>query len=770
MRRTKVTFLSLILFSFLTLSVQAESPKREFRATWLTTGMNIDWPGSNQRVSPTASDRNKEKSREAQRTSLNYIMNRLVEANMNATMFQVRSMCDAMYKSSYEPWSSYLSGTRGFDPGYDPLAYAVETAHSKGLELHVWINPFRYESTQNAWGADDPLRKNHPDWILSYNNGSFNGTWLDPGNPAVRAYVVEVIREIVRNYDIDGVIFDDYFYPYGGTSSEDAVSKDTYKPADQNVHDWRRENIDKAMKAVYDMIQEEKPWVRFGLAPFGIYSNEEWNYTKYGLTAPTNIRGSDAFNKLYCNTLEWMKGGYVDYIAPQIYWETTAAQQAYGRLAQFWANAANHFTQQLPGAQKVHFFSANNDYSGFGNNELGKQIDLNRTYDKLGGTGAIFYNTTNFYNEPNLLHKYLAANKFTQHSLPPAMDWKSTTTLAAPTGLKVDGTTLTWSHPNAPRFTVYAYPKTVASSTALTRSSYLLGVTYTNSLDISSITDVANTTFAVCAYDRYGNEYAPAIINEGTATNPTPNPTTPDATYGNVKFYYQGGTMDIPADNATLWELFKPDYKTYYNENRADQDMSNIPTFMTQGMAMMTDAASGWKWLGDYIANVSLTKGITLTSDAQWRYAVSNFFNCAAERTSWPATVGFETEGQPVAWKPAYTFAHEPTKVDDTFLGWYDNPSASGSPLSTCPSSGDVYACWKKGTAVEDVKAENISVVLHPVDGGVEISFEGTQNVNIYTVNGTLINSAVATDTYAASLPQGMYIVRVGNTVCKFVK
>ncbi len=897
----------LFVFLFVTTALYAESPKREFRATWLTTGMNIDWPGSNQRISPTASSRQQEKSREAQKTSLNYIMNRLVEANMNATMFQVRSMSDAMYKSSYEPWSSYLSGTRGFDPGYDPLAYAVETAHAKGLELHVWINPFRYESTQNAWGADDPLRKNHPDWILYYSNNSFKGTILDPGNPEVRAYIVEVIREIVRNYDIDGVIFDDYFYPYGGTSSQDAASKDKYKPADQNVHDWRRENIDKAMKAVYDMIQQEKPWVRFGLAPFGIYSNESWNYSKYGLTAPSGIKGSDAYNTLYCNTLEWMQGGYVDYVSPQIYWPTTSTQQNYGKLAQFWSNAAVHFTGRLAGNQKVHFFSSQTcsmdaDFN-YGNVEMGKEIDLNRTYDQLDAPGTIFFNTSDFYGEPNQLHKWLAANKFTQIALPPAMDWKTTTTLAAPTNLKVDGTTLTWTHPNAPRFTVYAFPKTVSQTTALTKSSYLLGVTYTNSFDISDITDVANTTFAVCAYDRYGNEYTAAVLNAGNATTPdnpndNPNQGTQNPTEGTVSMsslwtytsvatdndnrsmaYYNGklylpyksaGTIHVidAATGKKSTELtigdnsfglhnvrITPDGQMLYGNTNSATQTPNITiksSSLTAGGS--SDVGAGQiagrsdffytfgKWnesgyivalsnTGNAFTKIPFQSGMLLVEEQVTTSAVpvgtaakavpaddKSFYASAMSiiptkhdlatgalldqfGSEKPATVKvsglavFTIKGNTYMITPADIYGgfevFDITKGLSKAVKVINATQALGSnnnvtyTIDFCVnvSGNDAYiyvlapnngiAAYKftftpAFDSVEQIIAPALTLV--PTQEGVQMYFEGTQPISVYTVNGTLITNTIATDSYEASLPQGVYIVRVGNTIQKFVR
>ncbi len=493
----------------------AETPKREFRATWFTTVTNIDWPGSVHRI--TADDkRQREKQIQAQKTSMEYYFNQLVKGNMNAVMFQVRSLCDAMYPSSYEPWSASLTGTRGKDPGYDPLAYAVEQAHARGLELHIWVNPYRYETTAGVYGDEDTIRKNMGDYLLTYNNGSFKGTILDPGEPEVRAYVVKIIQEIVEKYDIDGVIFDDYFYPWGGTTTEDAETVQKYKPAGQNTDDWRRENVDKLIKDVYDMIQSKKPWVRLGMGPGGIWSTNSSVASKYGLQVPkVHVGGANTYSSLYANTVEWMKQGIVDYVAPQIYWSTTNANWDFDVLSAWWNSVAKRFSDELPGEQKVHYFSANDDYDSWATpREMGLEVEANRRTDALGGTGAVFYNTKNFVNKE--INTYLAENQFSTEALPPAMDWKATTALDAPTNLAIEGTTLTWTHPSAPRFTIYAYPKGSATvEEALKQAANLLGVSYTNSYDISAIADVENTTFAVCAYDRYGNEYEAVCLNEG---------------------------------------------------------------------------------------------------------------------------------------------------------------------------------------------------------------------------------------------------------------
>ncbi len=515
----RVVFL-LLSFIIVSISLFAVSPKREFRATYLTTG-GVDWPDK-KITSGTTSQIN------AQKAEITTFLDKMKAANLNAVVFHVRPYADAFYQSNLVPWSHYLTGTRGKNPGYDPLAYAIQEAHKRGIELHAWFNPYRHMTTTLSNQFSDPIKSNHPSWLISYNSSSYKGTWLDPGNPEVRAHVVAVVQEVVEKYDIDGVVFDDYFYPYGGTTSQDYSSKSKYKPSGQSDADWRRANVDKMVAGVYNMIQSKKPWVRFGIAPFGNYSTQSSAYSKYGLSSP-GCSTLDAYNVIYCNTLEWMKTGTVDYVAPQLYWSTSSSGKSFTTLSQWWANAAQYFSNQL-GSKKVHFFASHlNDaidgQSRFSNWEMGNQVDKNRSANKQNAPGSIFFATDAFFSTSYNLHTYLKTNKFTQLSLPPAMDWKATTALSAPTNLSLSGTTLSWSHPSATRFTVYAYPKGTDKAAALANSSYLLGVVYGKSCSVSGVSSLSSKTLAVCAYDRYGNEYTAALYNaDSNANNTDPEP------------------------------------------------------------------------------------------------------------------------------------------------------------------------------------------------------------------------------------------------------
>ena len=712
MKNTRIFTILVILLCSLT--TWAASPKREFRATWVTTAASIDWPKYKAR---------NETGRKAQQLELTYIFDELVKSNMNAVCLQVRGRSDAFYKSSYEPWSQDLTDTRGQDPGYDPLAFAIEEAHKRGLELHVWVNPFRVTTT-GSLPTSDKVYQNCKQWILKYNNGSFDGQFLDPGYPEARAYVKKVLMEIVNKYDIDGMIMDDYFYPYGGTTTQDATSKAQYKPASMSDADWRRSNVDAFVKDMYNAIQTSKPWVRFGISPFGIWTTSTSAAQKYGIALPSGISGMNAYDQIACNTVEWVKQGWVDYIAPQIYWSTSSTKQDYDVLSKWWSQkVCKFFSNYLPGEKRVESFVAHlaTDFSA---DELGKQIQDNRDFNLLGGAGSIFFSTIDYTGikaKTNTKHTTIKGTKFTQLALPPSMEWKSSTTLAAPTNLTVSGTTVSWSHSAASRFTVYIYPKGTASATAIKDPTYLKGVVYGKSFDASGISNLNNMTIAVCAYDRYGVEHTAALYNAAAGSEEPKE---------NIKWVLNGGRVNSVAvpTQEELWASFKADAGlgsilgtlaeiAATSAGKPHTDSSNpcgcrvICSKLTSAMVETVFAKSNWTWLKNYLISVQSTLPASL-SDASWRYAIAAFF-MQTEHNAWPATANFTTAGQPSAWGTAYQAANgggslpttvsapftlpTPTHPDGCkFMGWYDNANFSGAAITVIPAgwTGTLYAKW----------------------------------------------------------------------------
>lgn len=739
-------------------------PQREFRATWFTTHYAIDWPTAKVTTTGNAAQI------AAQQKEMTDILDDLVEGNMNAFCFQARPLSDAYYKSSYEPWGVNLTNIRGKDPGYDPLAYAIQEGHKRGLEVHVWVNPFRV-TVSGTVATTDKVWENCKDWIIKYDNGSFSGQIIDPGFPEARAYVIKVLMEIINNYDIDGIIMDDYFYPYGGTTTEDATSKGLYKPEGMSDGDWRRSNVDKAVKALYDSIQSVKPWVRFGMGPFGIWTTQKSVAASYGISLPTGITGLDDYEVQACNPVEWVKGGYVDYIAPQLYWSSQIAAQSYSVLCKWWGDdVCRYFSAKLPGDQRVDFFVSQAAYHAYpekdgsyyrgyddGVIEIQRQIDYNRQYDAVT-PGSIFYNTKAYQK----MHNELKASHFTYKALPPAMDWKATTTLAAPSNLSLSGTTLSWTHTEAERFTVYAYPKGTDMTTALSTSQYLLGVAYGKSYDLSVLSGIDNYTIAVRAYDRFGVEYTPALYNEAKS---------------DITWVLNGGTVSVPVPtNAGLWETFMPYYNTYYAGRtyipRSTQTIDKVSTFANAYMQeIMTDATSEYKWLGDYVYSVATAQGYTLSTsmdnadESAWRWTVHAFFNCSEAGSLSVKVAGFTTAGQPSAWGSAYQLAHggvilpssvsetytlpTPTKEGETFLGWYDNPSFSGSPLITIPAgyTGTLYARWS------DSAPSNVS----------DVSTGSATGIALYDTMGRYVGKDISV------LGHGVFIITSNTNTSKII-
>ena len=737
----------------LSLFTYAEQPKCEFRATWLATVQNIDWPKTKVTSNTT---------REQQKKELTDILDKLAAGNMNAICMQVRSLCDAMYQSSYEPWSVALTGTRGKDPGYDPLQFAIDEAHKRGIELHVWVNPFRVTSS-GTLDSSDQLWQHAGDWIIKYNNGSFKGQIIDPGYPEARQYVINVLMEIVNNYDIDGILMDDYFYPYGGTTTEDADSKTKYKPnnvLDVNKDgdtddDWRRANVDSCMKMLYDTIQVVKPWVRFGMGPFGIWSTQKKAAEAYGITLPSGISGLDDYDVQACNTVEWVKQGWVDYINPQLYWSTNIAAQDYNVLCKWWAkDVCEHFSNQLPNGKKVHFFisqaayHAYDDYKGYdaGVGEIQKQIDVNRANLSSGYTGSVFYNTTAY----NKMYLELKESHFPYKALPPAMNWKTEKTLDAPTNLVVSGKTISWQHPTAERFTIYAYPQGLDFSTAQKDAQYLCRVVYGKSCNLD-INGLEHMTIAVCTYDRFGVEHKAAIWNEGKFPDPDPNATE-------ITWVLNGGTLKeiITPTNEELWEEWKPDYVTFYTKKygssfkaASDRAMNDVLGYtwinsVGGGLAeefMIEDTS--WKWLTDYMLSVAANQSLSISGDNGWRYNLYSFFNCtnAAYRVDGycaGSTVDFTTAGLPEVWGEYYPNKKEtnvqlPTQVTETyilptpvhpdghaFLGWYTTATATGTPVIAIPAGwkGTLYAHWDGlSTSVEEILDLNQPIQIYDIMG-----------------------------------------------------
>jgi uncharacterized lipoprotein YddW (UPF0748 family) len=289
-------------------------PAREFRGVWLTTVNNSDWPSR-----PGLST-------DEQKQELIAILDCAAATHLNVVVMHIRPHADALYASDIEPWSDYLSGDLGKapEPYYDPLAFAIDEAHKRGLELHAWMNPYRTRHPL-AIPQTSPqhMSRMHPEYVHQYGKMY----WLDPGEPEVRAYVVRIVRDIVQRYDVDAIHFDDYFYPYPENKVDFPDDTSYARWGNGMKRDaWRRQNVDQLIHDVSRAIKEEKPDVRFGVSPFGI-----WRPHK-----PRHVRGLDAYAQIYADSRKWLQEGWVDYLAPQLYWATTAPQQRFPELLRWW--------------------------------------------------------------------------------------------------------------------------------------------------------------------------------------------------------------------------------------------------------------------------------------------------------------------------------------------------------------------------------------------------------------------------------------------------
>lgn len=382
---------------------------------WITTVTNTDWP-SRPGLSVVQ-----------QQTELTSILDRAKALGINAVMFQVRPAADAVYASSLEPWAALLMGSQGADPGYDPLAFAVAAAHERGLELHAWINPFRAGNAKDSAGfAPTHLFRARRDLVRVY------GTqlWLDPGEPAVHDHAMRVVRDLVSRYDLDGIHADDYFYPY---QQNDAAGKTIDFPDSASYarsgstmarDDWRRDNVNRFVERLYREVHQLQPAVKVGLSPFGIWRPGN----------PASVAGLDAYATLYADSRQWLQQGWVDYLAPQLYWAIAAPQQSYPALLDWWFAQNTMGRHVWPGLATYRTNSSS--AKSFTADEIPAQIRLTRL--RPAGTGHIHFNTTTTLRDEMATS---LAPLYPTAALIPASPWLGDVSPAAP-AMSVAGRTV----------------------------------------------------------------------------------------------------------------------------------------------------------------------------------------------------------------------------------------------------------------------------------------------------------------------------------------
>lgn len=394
----------------MSLTAYAQSPKYEMRGVWVATVVNLDWPVRG--ASPAS-----------QQQALRQLFDRLQRAGINAVFFQVRSESDAFYDSPKEPWSYYLTGVQGMAPvpAWDPLAFAIEEAHKRGMELHAWINPFRVIRSISATypKASGHLSVQKPEWMLAVKNILL----LNPGIPEARQYLIEVLSDIVQRYEVDGLHYDDYFYPYEGITTEDQTTFTRYGGG-LSLDAWREDNINRFVKELGQEIFKYKPWLKYGVSPFGIW--------KSGV--PAGVTGLSGASVTYGNGVHWLQEQWIDYLSPQLYWPF-GGNQDFARLSLWWKEQLNgrHLYPGLAAYRaEPSMTTASTLYAP---SELPRQIRFLRENQILGN---LLFRAANIGATPTQgLSDSLYSNLYRFPALTPIMSWKSNVRPAAPSTLRL---------------------------------------------------------------------------------------------------------------------------------------------------------------------------------------------------------------------------------------------------------------------------------------------------------------------------------------------
>ncbi|HEY1114071.1 MAG TPA: family 10 glycosylhydrolase [Chitinophagaceae bacterium] len=513
---------SLLVFFFsyfLYFTTAAQSPpKREFRGAWIATYANIDWPNRTQNPAQ-------------QRSALITILNHHQATGINAVFLQVRSQSDALYQSTIEPWSADLTGTQGKAPAplWDPLQFAIDECHKRGMELHAWINPYRAIANYSSIGTFAPthVARLHPEWLIA----TGNLRTLDPGIPGVRDHVHNVITDIVQRYDVDGIHFDDYFYPNAAFNDDATYAADPRGITDRG--DWRRDNVNLLIRRLNETIGSLKPWVKFGVSPSGIYRNS----TNPDLGTPTS--GLQHYITLYADSRKWLQEGWIDYLAPQVYWYIGQPGADYGKIVPWWNNNTygRHMYIGLAGykvndpAQGVHWANPS---------QIPNEVRLNRSLSNIAGQAV--YNTSSLRSTTKLgFRDSLRLDFYRKPALQPTMPWKDATPPGAPTDLKVvkygaDSVVLDWTSTatatseldKVRQFVLY---RSESPEVDISNAENILLIANSDSTRFRDRTANAGTTYyyVVTAVDRLHNE----SVSSNTAANLPPSVTCP----GSQKLY-----------------------------------------------------------------------------------------------------------------------------------------------------------------------------------------------------------------------------------------
>jgi uncharacterized lipoprotein YddW (UPF0748 family) len=449
---------------------------REFRGAWVATVSNIDFP-SRRGLTPTQG-----------RAELVAILDAMARAGLNAAVFQVRPEGDALYRSTLEPWSRYLTGQQGGDPGWDPLATMVSEAHARGIEVHAWMNPYRAATSTTATVVAPHIAVTDPDAVVPYDGKR----WMDPSRAVVQDRLSAVIRDVVARYDVDGVHFDDYFYPYPAASMPfpDGLSYMGFlvNGGMMSVGDWRRDNVNRMVRRVAAELAAQRDDVRFGISPFGIY--------RPGM--PAGITGLDPYTAIYADSRRWLVEGWVDYLAPQLYWPSTQTAQAYGPLIAWWAAQTRDGRAIFAGNNVDRLGSS----SAWTLDEFRRQIALTRAQRARGALGNVWFSVSEVRDDRMGFATMLRTEANARPALTPPMAGQRPTPRAPEVAAVPGAVTVTEGAPG--RWRAWCVYRAAAGSYELERC-----VPAANPARVM----LPAGRYAVSAVDRRGDESLGAVVD-----------------------------------------------------------------------------------------------------------------------------------------------------------------------------------------------------------------------------------------------------------------
>jgi len=489
-----------VLYGFSFEPLNGQPLKREFRGVWVSTVANIDWPSSPGLTSAQ------------QKEEILSILNLHQQNRINAIILQVRPAADAIYPSDLEPWSRYLTGEQGRipEPFYDPLEFWIVEAHRRGMELHAWFNPYRIKVNPADELSDDHVSHTHPDWIFNYGTR----TYFSPAHPEVWDFVKKVVVDVVARYDVDAIHFDDYFYPYRIRGEEIPDSLEfllfggEYFP--DRLEEWRRHNVDTIIQVLSTAIKAVKPWVKFGISPFGVWRNRAEDPMGSETTA-----GTTNFDGLYADVIKWQRNGWIDYLMPQIYWRDDHPAVDFSTLAYWWNDYG--FGRSVYLGLAPYRLQKKSEHKLWRKEKYFlQQLDILRSLEGVSGFG--YFSSRHFFREDfKGLNRKIQHHYCLFHALVPTMPWIDNKAPQAPKNLRLEGDEIVWDAVNAKNefdrarfFVVYRFHE--GGNRHLKGPERIIGVTGEHRFTLNG----GNTAgiYRISSLDRLNNESQLSILLE----------------------------------------------------------------------------------------------------------------------------------------------------------------------------------------------------------------------------------------------------------------